>query len=61
MPVPLKPGAVPPLIWLESISFLPTILPEILIMADFGRRACLNGRPFETFAQAIARKYPKDA
>jgi hypothetical protein len=49
------------LIWLESItSFLARILLEILIMTDFGRQACLNGRPFETLAQAIARKDPKD-
>jgi hypothetical protein len=46
--------------WLESItSFLAPILLEILIMTDFGRQACLNGRPFETLAQAIARRDPK--
>jgi hypothetical protein len=29
-------------------------------MTDFGRQACLNGRHFETLAQAIARKDPKN-
>jgi hypothetical protein len=62
VPLGAKPCAVPALIWLESItSFLARILLQILIMTDFGRRACLNGRPFETHAQAIARKDPKDA
>ncbi len=61
MPPGAKPCAVPPLIWLESItSLLAPILLEILIMTDFGRQACLSGRPFETLAQAIARKDPKD-
>jgi hypothetical protein len=49
------------LIWLESItSLLAPILLEIPIMTDFGRQACLNGRHFETLAQAIARKDPKN-
>jgi hypothetical protein len=62
VPLGAKPCAVPPLIWLKSItSFLAPILLEILIMTDFGRQACLNDRPFETLAQAIARTDPKDA
>jgi hypothetical protein len=45
VPLGAKPCAVPPLIWLESItSFLAPILLEILIMTDFGRQAYLNGR-----------------
>jgi hypothetical protein len=38
VPLGAKPCAVPPLIWLESItSFLAPILLEILIMTDFMR------------------------
>jgi hypothetical protein len=33
---------------------------DISIMTDFGRQAFLNGRPFETLANAIMHKNPRD-
>jgi hypothetical protein len=36
------------------------IARRILSMIDFGRQASLNGRKFETLAQAKAHKDPKD-